>query len=88
MTKYAATTNMIGVTIMPTRSARAGFEEERLRTMAMPMIEQMRPVDASASGRNMSAARASASAKPVVKPSRTTAPRVAAMAMDAIMAPQ
>ena len=88
MTKYAATTNMTGETIIPIRRASAAFEAERLRTMPMPMIEQMRPVEASASGRNINADRASASARPVVRLSSVTSPKVAAMAMDAIMAPQ
>ena len=79
---------MTGETIIPIRNASAAFEDERLRTMPIPIIEQMSPVDASASGRNMRAERASASARPVVRLSSVISPSVAAMAMDAIIAPQ
>ena len=79
--------NSAGVAIMPMRSASAGAELDRERTMPMPMIEQISPVEAIAKGRNISAARPS-SPMPGAKRSKAVMARVEAMAMVAIMDPQ
>ena len=56
--------------------------------MAMPMMEQIRPVEASARGRNIRAALPSPSDMPGASEPTAAAARVAAMAMVAIMEPQ
>ena len=88
MRNQATTMNRIGVAIMPMRSASAGFDAERLRTIAMPMIEQTRPAAASSSGSDMRAARPSSVAASGTSPPSAAAPRVAAMAIVAIIDPQ
>ena len=80
--------NSKGVATMPMRSASAGLELERARTMPMPMMEQIKPVEAIAKGRNISAARPSPSAMPGASMATPPAARVEAMAMVAIIEPQ
>ena len=88
MTNQEAKMNRMGVPTMPMRNASAGLELERERTIPMPTMEQMSPVEASANGRNISAARPSPSAMPGASAATAAAARVDAIAMVAIMEPQ
>ena len=72
---------MMVAPMVPMRSATSGCFEEKWRTMKIPMIEQISPIEASASGRNMSACRSPSG-------STTSSTMVDAIAMVAIMEPQ
>jgi hypothetical protein len=70
------------------RKASAGLALEKIRTTPIPIIEQTKPAEANASGRNISAARPSLGFMSGVRLFTSTMVSVEAMAMVAIIAPQ
>ena len=86
--KYAAPMKRIGVPTMPIRNATAGFALEKPRTMPIPIIDAINPVEARANGKNINAARASPSLAPGTSAAREPTARVDAIAMVAIIEPQ
>ncbi len=80
-TANEAAMNSTAEPIVPMRSASAGCRSENTLTNAMPASEQSRPIEASASGRNIRSCCEPSAAS-------TLALMVEAMAMVAICAPQ
>ena len=81
ITTNAAAMNRTAAPMVPARRAFSGELADIRRTRAMPRMEQIRPMEASARGRNISAAWS-----PML--ARTVALMVEAMAMVAIIEPQ
>ena len=73
---------------MPMRKATAGLALEKLRTMPIPIMDAIKPVEAKANGKNISAERASPSLAPGTNTFKEPKARVDAMAMVAIIEPQ
>ena len=70
------------------RNATAGFALENARTTPMPIMEAIKPVEASAKGNDINAARPCYTLSPGAISPIATAARVDAMAIEAIIEPQ